>query len=65
MPRTQYIYILIHIIIVNGDNEDIMSRFVNNTEAIAFALNNIDDSLKNFGSSIEMTNTSSNVAVEE
>ena len=70
-------YILTHIMIVNGDGEDITSRFVDDTEAIAFALDDIDDSPRNFGSSIETTNTidsttvrdgnntSSNVAVEE
>jgi len=57
--------------IVNGDGEDITSRFVDDTEAISFALDDIDDSPRNFGSSIETTNAidgttvSSNVAVEE
>ena len=63
--------------IVNGDGEDITSGLVDNTEAIASALLDVDHSPRNFRSSLETANTidgatvrdrdntSSNVAVEQ
>jgi len=64
-------------VIVNGDGEDITSGLVDDTETIAFALDDINDSPRNFRSSLETANTidgatvrdgnntSSNVAVEQ
>jgi len=70
-------HILTHIVIVNGYGKDTTSRFVDDTETIAFALDDIDDSPRNFWSSVETADTidstrisdrngtSSDVAVEE
>ena len=62
---------------VNRDGEDITGRLVDNTEAIAFTLGDVDHSPRNFRSPLETAdtidgatirygdNTSSNVAVEQ
>jgi len=64
-------------VIVNRDSENTASRLVDDTETIAFALDDINDSPRNFRSSLETADTidgttvsdrnttSSNVAVEQ
>lgn len=43
--------------LVNRDSEDITSRLVDNTEAVAFAPPDVNDGPRNFGSALEATNT--------
>lgn len=63
--------------VVNGDSEDVASGLVDDTEAVAFAPLDIDDSPRNFRSALEATdtvdgtrvrdghNTSGDVAIEK
>jgi len=66
-----------HVVVIDGDSEDVTSGLVDDAEAVALAPGDIDDSPRNFGATLEATNTvdearvgngndtSGNVAVEE
>jgi hypothetical protein len=44
-------------VVINRDVENVTGRLIDETESVAFALNDIDDGPRNCGAALETTNT--------
>jgi hypothetical protein len=49
--------ILTHVVLVDGDSEDVASRLIDDAEAVALALDNVDDRPRDQGAAIEAAST--------